>query len=177
MNTVQNVSAAITEDAAVRDALAECLIGLTGRDTVNINDGRAWFEIPLEVYLAHVDSPTLEDAIAAVRNHAWIVARAIGRLHRDEFPVVGLRHFSKELRHLVELPADGRGLRDLAESGLDDLAPKETQGTRAVDVGAPEAAGEPHRKFFDGGDVGQGLASVSEIHPEPLVPRRATPPP
>lgn len=180
MSEVRNVSVGMAspDDVGERASLLTELIELAGRDTININDGRAWFAIPLSVYLAHVETSALRSAVYAVRSHAWIVARAIARLDPSEVGGLSLRRFSDHLREIVEAPADGRGLLDLAKGGFDDFAAQNLEEAGPVDVRAAEAAGQPDGQLLQGLDVGERFVSVSEVnHPEPLVPRRSTPPP
>lgn len=153
------------------------LCTLMGADFIQISDGRAHFGIPAEVYLAHVSVYDLDEAVSAVREHARIVARAIARLDPSEIGLLGLRKFSNHLRELVEAPASFRGLLDRPERPFEHLLAEDAQRAGAVDVLATEVASETDDHLLKRRDVGERLASVPEIHPEPLVPRRATPPP
>lgn len=144
MDGLRNI-ATPADDAAARAALLADMSRLLGRDSAVVVDGRLHLSVPLEVYLAHVDTSTLTRAGSEIRRVAGIMLRAAARLDPGEFVRWCMQNGLQDIGEV-----DGFGARigpdDLMQRALDNLPPETADEIAAV-LARRRVAAEPQNKL------------------------------
>lgn len=163
-----------------QDMVAELAIML-GRNYLAVASGELRLAVPLGVALEHVPASVLSLVIRLLRNHARLVARAAAVLPsaRVEAWALGEGHVFDRIGDLPELLPDGavsfERVREVRQVLLDVLA----EESPSIGAFGGDTPGEGEGRFRQ--EVAEEhllrRENPSLDHPEPLVPRRATPPP
>lgn len=186
MSEVKNIGAYVGRllDVAVapdRDRLLKDIVRLTGRDDFTVREGEVCLSVPLDVALAHVEPSSLLAVVHAIEEYGRLLVRAVATSPAGTLPSW------RDSQSLFDMPGQGLELglnwsirgKVLAAAGNDvaeDLAADEAG---AAGVAQSEALREDRDDLQHAVEQGRLLPRepASLGHPEPLVPRRATPPP
>ena len=186
MSEVKNINLCIQrtleEDVPpAHGELVEALAVALGRDFFLIAEGRLRLSVPLAVALEHVPPSVLLAARRLIAGYAARVVRAAAVTSPDHFVA-----WARSARHGDDLPGerikllpDGAVLCERRLEVWDDVL-RETEESHAP---GGVMGRDPFDHLFDepqeevAGDLLVPRDPDSLDHPEPLVPRRATPPP
>ncbi|MCL8385540.1 hypothetical protein [Xanthobacter aminoxidans] len=164
-----------------RGRLVSDLAALVGRQDISVSEGRLKLSVPISVALDHVMSSALITAASLIRVNAETIVRAAAVLDAASFEVWVLNagHLPDPSAQGFELGAHGAALRHGIVGLGQEMQGDGTEEGPRVAVLLDDAPGEQpdqllHHVAEDHLVAGKAL---SGSHPEPLVPRRSTPPP
>ncbi|MBP2147954.1 hypothetical protein [Xanthobacter flavus] len=163
-----------------RGGLVCDLAALVGRQDISISEGRLTLSVPISVALSHVTSSALITAASLIRANAEAVVRAAAVLDAASFEVWVLKagHLPDPSGQGFELAAHGAAGRH-GGVGLG----QEVQGDGTEEIPRPairvdDALGQqPDQVLHHVAENDLVAGKTVPRHPEPLVPRRSTPPP
>ncbi|WP_156026198.1 hypothetical protein [Xanthobacter sp. 91] len=163
-----------------RAKLVEDLSSLTGRSDITVREGRLTLSVPIPVALDHVMSSALITAASLIRVNAETVVRAAAVLDAASFEVWVLNagHLPDPSAQGFELGAHGAALRHGPVGLGEEMQGDGSEEIPGLAVLVDDALGEkPHQVLHEVAEDHLVPGKAMPGHPEPLVPRRSTPPP
>lgn len=163
-----------------RGGLVSDLAALVGRQDISISEGRLTLSVPISVALGHVMSSALITAVSLIRSNAETVVRAAAVLDAASFEVWVLKagHLPDPSGEGFELAAHGAAGRHGAVGLGQEVKGDGSEEAPRARVVVGDALGEkPHQLLHEVAEDHLVAGKAVPRHPEPLVPRRSTPPP
>ena len=187
MSEVRNVSArprlGTCLSQAERDFALIELADLAGVARFEVREGALVLHVPIELMLEHVDASLLLDVITAARGHARALLIAAATLPAEALGSWLARRVGDEVGEKLEIGLDGRIRLVLGGGAGDEVVPHPSEESEAAGLMGGDAPGHLGDHHQEAGLV----AGLSHVEPhaldhldlplEPVVPRRARPPP